>query len=224
MKKGYFIVIEGADGTGKTTLAEKLKDKFNHNGYDAICLSDSNGTQASLNIKNTIFDKENPIKNKFAQVLMFCAARYLTVEEVIKPALDEGKIVICDRWVYTTMIYADEWYRNIDHVEFNVDLLRESCGGLYPDAMAVLIVEYSIAQKRMNQREESNFYDEEKAEFHKNINKQYFKLGQSHGSLYDTSYITPDKLAYNIYSDCIEKIGRVEKLLGDNFYIKKRDV
>ena len=224
MKKGYFIVIEGADGTGKTTLAEKLKEKFNHNGYDAICLSDSNGTQGALNIKNTIFDKENPIKNKFSQVLMFCAARNLTVEEVIKPALEDGKIVICDRWMYTTMIYANEWYRNSSHAEFNADLLKESCNGLYPDDMIVLIVSYNKAAERISQREESNFYDEEKKEFHQNINKQYFELGQIYGNLHDTSYIAPDKLAYNIYIDCISKIKRVKDLLGDNFYIKKREI
>jgi dTMP kinase len=103
--KGLFISIEGPDGSGKSTQIKLLRDYLQNKGYDIALTREPGGTQISEKIRNIILDKENKSMHSRTEALLYAASRAQHVEEIIKPALKENKIVICDRFVDSSLIY-----------------------------------------------------------------------------------------------------------------------
>ena len=105
MKKGLFITIEGPDGSGKSTQIEKLRVYLEKKGYKAILTREPGGTEISEKIRNIILDKNNKEMNNMTEALLYAASRAQHVAEVIKPALEMGETVICDRFIDSSIAY-----------------------------------------------------------------------------------------------------------------------
>lgn len=98
------IVLDGIDGCGKTTLAERLTGALMGRGHRALSLRDPGHTDAGERIRAIVKDKRVPLQPT-AQMLLFTAARVQLTEEVIKPALNDGQIVVLSRWWFSTFVY-----------------------------------------------------------------------------------------------------------------------
>ena len=104
--KGIFITFEGIDGCGKSTQCELLKDYLKDNGKDFIFVREPGGTEIGERIREILLDKKNSRMTARTELLLFEAARAQITDEVIKPALEEGKIVLCDRFFDSSSAYS----------------------------------------------------------------------------------------------------------------------
>ena len=103
--RGKFITIEGTDGSGKSTQIELLMDYLRKKGADVIFTREPGGTQISEKIREIILDVDNSEMTGITEALLYAAARSQHVEEKIIPALEAGKIIICDRFVDSSIAY-----------------------------------------------------------------------------------------------------------------------
>ena len=105
MSNGYFISFEGVDGSGKSTQISKLKEYLEESGYDVILSREPGGTRIGEQIRSVILDPANREMTAVAEALLYAASRAQHVHDVIAPAVKEGKIVICDRFVDSSIAY-----------------------------------------------------------------------------------------------------------------------
>ena len=105
MREGYFISFEGGDGSGKSTQIQILREFLEERGYDVILTREPGGTPISEKIRSIILDKANSEMDDMTEALLYAAARAQLVSQIIRPALEEGKVVICDRFVDSSMDY-----------------------------------------------------------------------------------------------------------------------
>lgn len=103
--KGILISVEGPDGAGKTTQIQLLKEYLKEKGYESIVTREPGGTVISEKIRALILDKENAEMGYETEMLLYAAARAQLVKEVIKPALEKGHAVICDRYIDSSVVY-----------------------------------------------------------------------------------------------------------------------
>ena len=109
MSRGVFITFEGGEGVGKSTQIKLLETALMEQGRDVIVTREPGGTPAAEDIRNVLFDpKHDEAWTAEAETLMMYAARDLHIKDVIAPALDAGKIVLCDRYIDSTRVYQKE--------------------------------------------------------------------------------------------------------------------
>lgn len=103
--KGSFIVMEGPDGSGKTTQIELLKDYLVKKGYDCIVTREPGGTPIGEKIREIILDPKHKEMSDVTEMLLYAASRAQLIHDVIGPALEEGKIVLSDRFLDSSVVY-----------------------------------------------------------------------------------------------------------------------
>ena len=149
-----FISLEGIDGSGKSTQAKLLADEL---GPETVQVREPGGTAAGERIRELLKDPELELA-PLAELLLFCAARAELVSEVIRPALDDGRDVVCDRFSDSSIAYQGV-ARGLgaDRVEELCDLATD---GLWPDLTLVLQVDPSGAAERISERAADRFEGE----------------------------------------------------------------
>ena len=105
MKKGKFITFEGCEGVGKSTQLRLLKEYAENSGIDIVFTREPGGTPISEQIRNVILDVNNTAMVAECESLLYAAARAQLIKDVILPALNEGKIVVCDRYIDSSFAY-----------------------------------------------------------------------------------------------------------------------
>jgi len=105
MKQGYFITFEGGDGAGKSTQIGLLKEQLEKDGFEVILTREPGGTRIGEKIRQLILDPGNTEMDGMTEALLYASARAQIVSELIRPALSEGKVVICDRFVDSSIAY-----------------------------------------------------------------------------------------------------------------------
>jgi len=103
--RGLLITLEGPDGSGKTTQAEALVAYLRQKGLQVVMTREPGGTAISEQIRNILLDKRNQMMDNMTEALLYAASRAQHVAEVIQPALEEGKIVVCDRFLDSSIVY-----------------------------------------------------------------------------------------------------------------------
>jgi dTMP kinase len=103
--KGYFITLEGIEGSGKTSQVAAITDKLKEMGYDPIVTREPGGCRLAEKIRAILLDPENTNLVPMAELFLYLAHRAQHVKEVIVPALEQGKVVVCDRFVDATIAY-----------------------------------------------------------------------------------------------------------------------
>ncbi len=171
MKKGLFISFEGNDGSGKTTVCENIKKKLEEKGKSVVLTREPGGSVIAEKIRDILLDKENSDMDPGTEALLYAASRRQHLVQIIKPALAEGKIVLCDRFVDSSLAYqgharglglASVWDIN----QFAID-------GLMPDKTIFLSVSVETGKKRMNIRGEKDRMDSESDLFHQRVREGY---------------------------------------------------
>lgn len=142
------ITFEGIDGSGKSTQAVRLRAHLRAQGHAPLLVRDPGGTDLSERIRHLVLDAEHTV-DPMAELMLFCAARAQLVAEEIRPALQQGRIVLCDRFYDSTTAYQGGG-RGVADVAWLDDLHRHVTGGLVPDRTywVALDTETATARRR----------------------------------------------------------------------------
>ena len=169
--KGLFITFEGGECSGKTTLIKKLVSYYENKGYKVLTIRDPGVTPIAEQIRNVILDNNNVAMTGKCEALLYAASRIQHVEEKILPALDKGYIVLCDRFIDSSLAYQG-YARNI-----GFDLILEANKFVLdylPDLTVLINIKPEIALKRMSNRlDKVNRLDAESFNFHKLVYEGY---------------------------------------------------
>lgn len=174
MTNGYFITFEGGEGVGKTTQISMLADALKSQGYDVITTREPGGTPHAEAIRDLLSDPE--LGKGFlpeAEAYMFTAARHMHVQDVIKPALEAGKIVLCDRYIDSTLVYQGH-VQGLD-LKFLNDLVEKGSGGFLPNLTLIFDLSAEEGLKRVQERGIRDHYDEQDAGFYNKIRQGFLQ-------------------------------------------------
>jgi dTMP kinase len=172
-----FITLEGPEGSGKTTQFRLLGQALTAQGLSPVCTREPGGTVLGNAIRNLLLDRTYTDKVSVrAEALLFNAARAQIVEEVIRPALARGAIVLCDRYADSTLAYQG-YGRNQDLTALRT-LIAFATGGLQPDLTIFLNLDPAegLRRKQANRDEEWNRLDEEALGFHQRVHQGFLEL------------------------------------------------
>lgn len=172
--KGLFITFEGGECSGKTTLIKALKEYYEAKNYNTIVTREPGGTPIAEQIRNVILDNNNVAMTSKCEALLYAASRMQHVEEKILPALKEGKLVFCDRFLDSSLAYQG-YARGLgfDLVlkanQFVLDYL--------PDVTILIDIKPEVALKRLSTRTDKvNRLDAESLKFHQLVYEGYEKI------------------------------------------------
>lgn len=181
--QGLFITFEGIEGCGKTTQAKLLSTYLNEQGHNIIMTREPGGTPISEAIREILLSNDFVKMQPRTEVLLYLASRAQHVSEIIKPALQNGRIVICDRFSDSTFVYQC-FVRGIDK-EIVERMNNFAVEGIQPHITLVLDVEPAEGLRRamLRNQKESRGHDRiesESIEFHQKVREGYLKLTQEY--------------------------------------------
>ncbi|GAA1520373.1 dTMP kinase [Brevibacterium permense] len=174
---GFFIAIEGGDGSGKTTQIKRISAALADDGYHVEATREPGGTELGTKIRSVLFDSDPPSSR--TEALLFAADRAHHVASLVDPSLDAGNIVITDRYIDSTIAYQAAG-RSFDEKTI-LALSRWATQGLVPNLTIVLDIEPEVAAERMGKRGDSNYLDQENQQFHQRVRQTY--LSRAHKEL-----------------------------------------
>lgn len=169
--KGKFVTFEGGEGVGKTTQLAMIKKYLSEEGKDAVFLREPGGNAVSERIRAVILDRQNADMTGMCEALLYSASRAQLVESVIRPALEEGKIVVCDRFTDSTFAYQGV-ARGLGADK--IDMLNSlACGDIVPDLTVFLDLPPQQAFERKGGADKDDRLEQEGMEFHKKVYQGY---------------------------------------------------
>ena len=170
-----FITLEGPEGSGKTSHIPYLVEHLREKGYTVFPTREPGGTSISEQIRDILHDLKNAEMHPRTETLLYQAARAQIVEQVIKPRLEVGEIVISDRYYDSTIAYQGYGHQqDLDQVRA---LVKYATGGLTPDLTILLDLDVEVGLKRKTQNEvEWNRMDAYAVEFYQRVRRGYLEL------------------------------------------------
>ena len=176
MKKGRFITMEGVDGSGKTTQLQLTARYLLDCGYDVVTTREPGGTKLAERIRDVVLDADAAV-NPRTEVLLYLAARAEHVEKVIRPALEAGKVVLCDRFADSTMVYQG-FVRGIE-----IDKVKALCefatDGIQPDLTILLDAAPEALLQRRADRGVKDRFEQEGLDFQKKVRAGFLLLANA---------------------------------------------
>ena len=170
-----FISFEGPDGGGKTTQINALIPWLEAQGLEFVKTREPGGTIIGEEIRDVIMNMKNKSMFPRTEILLFCASRAQLVDELMRPTLAAGKILLCDRYTDSTLAY--QGYGHGLNLDALGQLLDFATGGLKPDLTILLdIPAYSGLKRRLSNHEEWNRMDDYALEFHERVRKGYLTM------------------------------------------------
>ena len=181
-KKPFFIVFEGVEGCGKSYQSQKLYNRLKKHKIDTILTREPGGTKSSELIRNLIlkdyFTKNNREKfDKYTDTLLYLAARNEHIKNKIKPALIKKKVVICDRFIDSTIAYQVHG-KKVD-INFINNIHKKILQNIKPNVVFVLKVSKNSSRKRLKKRKFKNRYDNFPQSFYNKAQKSFIKLAKN---------------------------------------------
>ena len=173
-----FITLEGPEGSGKTTAVEAAVKKLQEMGYEIVRTREPGGTPISEQIRNVILDKGNTAMDSRTEALLYAASRRQHLVEKVWPALKEGKIVICDRYLDSSLAYqGGARGLGIDEI-LNINLFATE--NTWPDLTLLFDIqpEIGLARINANANREVNRLDLEKLDFHNKVRESFLLLAK----------------------------------------------
>ena len=169
--KGKFITFEGGEGVGKTTQLRMIQDYLKQRGVDAVFLREPGGNAISEKIRGIILDRANSAMTGTCEAMLYSAARAQLCEEVIRPALDMGKLVVCDRFIDSTFAYQGVARGlGVDKID---TLNKLACGEIMPDLTVFLDLEPALAFQRKGGADVDDRLEQEGMDFHIKVYEGY---------------------------------------------------
>ena len=187
---GLFITFEGIEGCGKTTQIRLLAETLRHQGHDVIETREPGGCNIADQIRAVLLDAKNSRMTCPTELLLYAAARAQHVSEVIRPALEAGKTVLCDRFCDATLAYQG-YGRQLDIAQITT-LNDYACQGIWPDLTLLLDLPVEIGLGRARQRNEQHVgpnedrFEQESLDFHQRIRDAYLHLAAEEPQRFQT--------------------------------------
>jgi len=180
--RGLFITLEGGEGAGKSTQSRRLKSALEQMGRDVVLTREPGGTPEAEKIRDLLVQRDGGNWTPMAECLLFFAARQMHVETLIKPSLEDGKIVICDRFTDSTIAYQGYGHG------FDLPTIRGveqlSLGNFKPDLTFILDLPVtdglsrSLKQKDVSQGKENteDRFEKLKQDFHEKLRQGFLTI------------------------------------------------
>lgn len=175
--KGKFITVEGSDGSGKTTFINSATEYLVKKGYKVITTREPGGTEFSEKVRELLFDSSNEIDAK-TESLLFCVSRRDHIIKKIIPYVEDGYIVICDRFVDSSIAYQS-YGRGLNKQDI-IDINKYTTDGLEPDLTLYFNVDVEVGLSRTKGRGENNRMDNESLKFYKDVKRGYDELSNDY--------------------------------------------
>lgn len=170
-----FITLEGPEGSGKTSHIKPLAEWFAAQGKTVYSTREPGGTSIGEQIRHVIHDLKNTEMHPRTEALLYQAARAQIVEQVIRPRLAAGEIVLCDRYFDSTLAYQGYGHQIIPLDELR-QIIRFATGGLTPDLTILLDLDVEDGLKRKTNQDEWNRLDAFTVDFHQRVRAGYHEL------------------------------------------------
>lgn len=181
--KGIFITLEGPDGSGKTTQIKMLRDYLEEKGFEVLITREPGGTKISEKIRNIILDPENKEMNGACEALLYAASRAQLVGEVILPALREGKVVIADRFVDSSIVYQGVARELGEDMIENIN--RFATSGKEPDVTFLINISPEIGIQRKHSDGKLDRLEQENIMFHNKVHEGYNRLKGKYSRIFE---------------------------------------
>jgi dTMP kinase len=183
MPRGFFITFEGLDGSGKSTQLRRLKEWLQSNGLAVTATRQPGGTRVGDRIRALLLDSRTDSLSSFAELGLMFSDRAQSIAEVIEPALEAGRIVLCDRFTDSSEAYQGGGRQLGSQIVR--DLHASLCRGLQPDLTVLLLPDFDRSLARARQRNQravaatgsdENRFEKESSEFYRRVFDKYQEI------------------------------------------------
>lgn len=172
--RGLFITLEGPDGSGKSTIIKLLGDYLKDKGIEFIITREPGGTLIGEEIRHIVLDEKNTEMGSETEALLYAAARGQHVHEKILPSLEAGKLVLCDRFMLSSLAYQGVGRGlGIEKVKAINDF---AIRGIYPDLILFFHVDPEVTLERKTAKLGGDRLEQEGNDFHRNVYEGYMEL------------------------------------------------
>lgn len=171
MSKGLFITFEGADGSGKTTQINKIGEYLESLGYEIVITREPGALEVGNKIRDIVLHHKGIVSDK-CEMFLYLADRAQHVDTFIMPLLQEGKIVLCDRYIDSTVAY--QGYGREKNIKQTIELNTIATSSLLPDLTVVFDIDTQTAQQRVGN--EKDRLEAAGFEFHQKVRNGYLEL------------------------------------------------
>lgn len=173
MKKGLFITLEGADGCGKTTQLNLLKEYLTSNGYEIVVTREPGGKGLGEKLREILLNYDGEVSDR-CEAFLYLADRAQNIDTIIKPAINSGKIVLCDRHTDSSVAY--QGYGREQNID-NINMLNElAVNGVHPDLTIVFDIDTETSMARVGA--EKDRLESAGIEFHKRVRNGYLEIAK----------------------------------------------
>ena len=207
MQRGKLLVYEGGEGTGKTTTIDTTYNWIIEHGFKCIKTREPGGIKISEQIRQVILNTENTMMDPKTEALLYAAARRQHLVEKVIPALENGVIVLCDRFVCSSLAY--QGYARGLGIDEILDINKFAIGDCMPDMNILFDLEPEIGLKRIsdNGNREVNRLDLEKLDFHKKVREGYLQLTDKFPNTF--TIINANQTPQEVFIDTIKVISKI---------------
>ena len=186
-KKSFFVTFEGIEGSGKSYLSQKLFKRLKKKNISVILTREPGGTKVAEKIRKVIledyFHPDSKEKfNKYTDTLLYLAARNEHIENKIRPAIFKKKIIICDRFIDSTLAY--QVYGKGVNKKLVDSVHKYILGDIKPDLTFILTVNITKALQRLNKRKKKNRYDKFSKNFYIKVQNAFIKIAKKNKKRY----------------------------------------
>ena len=172
--RGFFLTVEGLDGSGKTTQVDRLEQGLRDYGFSVLRTREPGGCQISEDIRKIILSTENMEMSAECEALLYAAARAQHVRQVIRPAVERGQLVLCDRFADSSVAYQGGGRElGVDEV---TEINEMAVGEMQPDATVYLQVDHLKALARRHNASSLDRIEIESADFHERVEHAYERI------------------------------------------------
>ena len=172
---GKFITFEGPDGSGKSTVIKAVEEFLQSEGYNILTTREPGGIRIAEDIRRVILSKENTMMSARAEALLYAASRAQHLAEKVQPALDEGKIILCDRFVDSSLAY--QGYGRELGIDEVLSINKFAIGDVLPDLTIFIDIPPHIGLNRVQKSTRKlDRLDLETLEFHEKVYEGYKKV------------------------------------------------
>ncbi len=206
-----FITFEGPDGTGKSTQLDKIYSYLVKEKYDVIKTREPGGTKIGDQIRSILLDKKNIDMSLKAEILLYAASRAEHVEKVIKPALNKGQIVLCDRYIDASISY--QGYAQDEDITWIKNLNAWATNHLVPDRTYMFDLDPIRAKGRLEERLEFDRIELRDLSFHQKVREGFLQIAKTDRSriMLLNADNTIENLFQLIIKDLLKKIAERRK-------------
>jgi dTMP kinase len=206
--EGLFITFEGPDGSGKTTQMRMLGERLKASGHDVVLTREPGGTSISDRIREIILSPVHAEMQDETEILLYAASRAQHVREVIRPALDRGVIVLCDRFVDASIAY--QGYGLGHNPEEVAAISRFATGGLQPHRTYLLDVPVEVSRERLVSRAGAaggaglDRIEQKETDYHERVRDGFLLIAKadSHRVLLLSANRSVEEIEADIIADC----------------------